>query len=115
MHNAKVRFAIDDDGSIYDYKTSISYAPVGELDDGSGVWNLPLIKQLILNDQHVEAAYTRHAVTPATDDKVEQANASFMNEPALTDPVIAPEAPNTPDGEPVIEAEKDDDAENKPE
>lgn len=84
MRNAKSRFALDDDGSLYCYKLARHYAPVGELDEGHGVWDLEKVKELILEGKSIESAYTKTPVVVG--DKVQAAKTSFMASPELTTP-----------------------------
>lgn len=88
MRNARPRFAIDDDGSLYDYRTQNSYAAIGQLEDGDGIWDLVKVKELIEAGKHIEEAFTAHAI-PA--DKVEQATQSFLETPMepVSEPVAA--------------------------
>lgn len=94
MKNAKTRFAVDDDGSVYDYKTGRNYAPVGFLlETGDAVWDLAKVKELILADQYVDEARTPSPTV--TDDKVQAASASFMSNEVLSEP----DAVEQPDAE----------------
>lgn len=110
MKNARVRFAIDDDGSIYDYQNKRSYAPVGMLEDGDAVWDLAKVKANIEAELFVDEARTpnspalpdgtetgsgdQNPLAPAPEaDKVEAAAETFLSDPALppvdpTDPVV---------------------------
>lgn len=117
MKNARVRFAIDDDGSLYDYQNQRSYAPVGILEDGDATWDLAKVKQLIEAGLFVDSARVPNT-EPAVDapgsaspssadvapDKVVVAISDFLSDPALppTDPVdavVVAEQAGEPDGE----------------
>lgn len=109
MKNARVRFAIDDDGSLYDYQNQRSYAPVGILEDGDATWDLAKVKWLIEAGLFVDSARVPNtepagdapggAATSTADiapDKVAVATSDFLSDPALppidpTDPVVVAE------------------------
>lgn len=116
MINSKPRFALNEDGSLYDYKLGIHHAAVGLLDDGTGVWNLEKVKELIEAGKPIESAFAVYSgekelqaecdrlnaendSLKAQLDKVEQAKQSFLNtpvEPAPAVPAPAAEVVATP-------------------
>lgn len=81
MKNAQPRFALEDDGNIYDYQTSKSLAPTGTLTDDNGVWDLSAVAALLAIGKSVEGALISLAVRKAPKkDKVAKANEDFLAE-----------------------------------
>lgn len=66
--NAKVRFALDPTGGIYDYLTNKTHNAVGVLRDWPvGHWDLAHVKRLLLAGEPVEAAHYRHPADPGSE------------------------------------------------
>lgn len=66
MINAKPRFAVHDNGQIYDYDTALLHDPVGTLSTTEGVYDLEELKAAILAGKPISTALDpqvqRHSV-----------------------------------------------------
>lgn len=86
MRNAAIRFAIDDDGSIYDYRDNKSYRPeeTPALDDAvsGGTWDLVKVKELIERGVSAETAFTKGELVSPPAINEEQANKDFVADAA---------------------------------
>jgi len=57
MRNEKVRFAIDDDGSLYDYKTGKNHQPTGFLVEDKDQFDLAEVKRCIESNEFTHSAH----------------------------------------------------------
>lgn len=56
MINAKPRFAVHDNGQVYDYDTALLHDPVGTLSTTEGVYDLEELKAAILAGKPISTA-----------------------------------------------------------
>lgn len=94
MRNARSRFALDENGTVFDYVTSQNHPPHGVLQVEGGEWDLAKVAGLINRNEHIESAYTPTAC--AEGDKVEQAKQDFLSAPTETAPPQEVEQPEPP-------------------
>lgn len=81
LTNAQPRFAVQtDDGSIFDYETGRHMPAVGVYETTDGLWNLVVLKELILAGKPIGLALSPALPPTLTDaiDKVKQADADFL-------------------------------------
>ena len=90
MRNARARFALDENGTVFDYVTSQNHAPHGALRVACGEWDLAKVAELIHLGEHIEGAYTPLAAVEG--DKVEQAKQDFLNAPIEQEAVTSEDA-----------------------
>lgn len=81
MRNPKPRFALEDDGRLYDYVAARYIKAEGVVEDQVGIWDLQKVADLIVAGKSIEAALTLHTDPNPATDRVDQANADFDKEP----------------------------------